>query len=70
MKSRILIAGMILSLSFSCAQQASQPTFCPLSVHPDGCTREWLEAQRAPQCVNDYLHKIGIQQKDIDDKCK
>lgn len=53
----------------SCEQQSPTTTFCPLSVHPDNCAREWLEAKNPPQCVQDYIHKIGIQQSDIDKKC-
>lgn len=68
MKCRnLLVLGTILLTSCS---QPQQPTFCPIVVHADNCTKEWLHEQKPPECVNEYFHKIGIQQADIDKYCK
>ena len=63
-----LLAGLILLTS--CSPSAPQATFCPIAVHADACVKAWLHTQSPPDCVNEYFHKIGIEQADIDKNCR
>lgn len=67
----IALCGLLAGCSiFKDAAPVQPHTFCPHAVHPSDDARAWLAQQHPPAPVNEYLYKIGIQQRDIDLHCK
>jgi len=58
-------------MASSCAdKQPIQPVYCPAPIHPSPEARAWLKQLSPPETVNEYLSKIGEQQKVFDRGCK
>lgn len=51
-------------------QGAASGNYCPIPLHADGCVKTWLRAQSPPECVNKYIHDVGVEQADIAKYCR
>ncbi len=60
---------MIYSLAACSPAEPPPNCFCPIAVHPDTVTKDWLANMSPPPSAIDYFHRLGVQQKDIERAC-
>ena len=66
---RLLLIGATSLASCSPAPVAPVTGYCPVAIHPDQATRLWLSQLNPPPGAVDYFHKIGMQQRTIEQNC-
>ena len=65
----LLLTGTLLLANCSPAPVAPVTGYCPVAVHPDQATRLWLSQLNPPPGAVDYFHKLGMQQRTIEQNC-
>lgn len=81
---KILVAGSFCLFLTACAsfQNDAQavmkpkdptPGYCPIEVHPSDDARQWLQNQLTagtlPMSMQEYIHRLRVQQDDIHHYC-
>ena len=68
---RLLLIGLASSTISNCAPVPVAPLtgYCPVAIHPDQATRLWLSQLNPPPGAVGYFHRIGMQQKTIEQNC-
>ena len=67
----LFLIGLASSTICSCSPAPAAPVtgYCPVAIHPDQATRLWLSQLNPPPGAVSYFHKVGMQQKTIEENC-